>query len=79
MKKKDFEFDRERWFYRQMYKTLAKYDDDEVIDQMMKTKAHRDQLAYTPRFQIIVSDDGKYKEVWAMSPKFKEDEDGKNS
>ena len=57
------------WFYRQMYKTLASYSNDEVIDQMKKSESHSKQLAATPRFEITVSEDGVYKEVWAMSPK----------
>lgn len=61
----------EDWFYRQMYKTLSTYSDEQVIDQMKKSPAHADQLAATPKFEIIVSDDGVYKEVWAMSPKVK--------
>ena len=41
---------------------------------MKKTPAAADQLALTPNFKITVSEDGVYKEVWAMSPKFPEDE-----
>lgn len=63
----------EDWFYRQMYKTLASYTDDEVIDQMKKSPTHADQLSLTEKFEIRVSDNGIYKEVWAMSPKVKED------
>ena len=74
MKKKEYDFDRENWFYRQMYKTLATYTDDEVIDQMKKTEAMRKQLAYTPKFQILISDDGIYKEVYAITSKDDEDE-----
>ena len=57
------------WFFRQMYKTLATYSDEEVVEQMMKSKAHRDQLQITTLFEITTSEDGVYKEVWAKSPK----------
>ena len=62
----------DHWFYRQMYKTLATYTDEQVIEQMKKTPATHDQLALTSRFEIRVSDDGLHKEVWAMSPKVKD-------
>ncbi len=61
----------DKWFYRQMYKTLASYSDEDVINKMKESPSHRDQLAATPRFEITVSKDGVYKEVWAMSPKVK--------
>ena len=73
MKKSEYVFDHEKWFYRQMFKAPSNIEDNEVIELMRNRPALEDQLRVTPRFQILVSDDGFYKEVWSMIERKKDD------
>ena len=65
--KKDFVFDRENNFYRQMHIAHINKSDDYIINHMKEKMST--QLACTKTIQILENFEDGIKEVWAITPK----------